>query len=66
MKITLNGKIDEMEENMDIYSMLKSKGYNPARVVVQLNDENVAKRDWKNVTIKENDTIEIISIISGG
>ena len=66
MNVIVNGKPEILEQEISVLSLVQSKGFNPARVVVELNDEILKPKDWENETLKENDTLEIIKIVSGG
>lgn len=66
MNVIVNGKQEILEQEISVLSLVQLKGFNPARVVVELNDEILKPKDWENETLKENDTLEIIKIVSGG
>ena len=69
MKINVNGeerKIDLMQENALLSETLESMGYNPNTIVVELNDLIVNSKKWDEVTLKDGDNLEIVSIVGGG
>lgn len=67
MNLKLNGKTIEIkEENVSLYDFLVSRQFEPERLVVELNFEIVPKEKWKDVILKENDTIEVLRFVGGG
>ena len=66
LQILLNDRPLEVEDDIDVLTLLESKGFNPNRSVVELNDERVAKREWSETKLKSNDKVVIIRIVSGG
>jgi len=67
MNLKLNGKAIEIkEENVSLYDFLVSRQFEPERLVVELNFEIVPKEKWKDVILKENDTIEVLRFVGGG
>jgi thiamine biosynthesis protein ThiS len=49
-----------------MWELLRLKGLKPERVVVELNGEIVDKPRYGEVTLKENDTLEILGFVGGG
>lgn len=66
MKITLNGKEEALEKELTLLEFLKKKNIRPEIVAVEMNKDIVDKAQYKSVTIKNNDTLEIIQFIGGG
>ena len=69
MKINVNGeekKIELDQENALLSTALKSMGYKPNTIVVELNDLIVNSIKWGEVNLKEGDNLEIVSIVGGG
>ena len=69
MKIKVNGeekKIELTQENAFLSQTLKLMGYKPNTIVVELNDLIVNSKKWNDVTLKEGDKLEIVSIVGGG
>ena len=69
MKIEVNGEekiIKFTQENALLSETLKSMGYKPNTIVVELNDIIVNSKKWNDVTLKEGDKLEIVSIVGGG
>jgi len=66
MKVKVNGKEVNIDENMTILSLLRWKGVDPSLVVVEHNYEIPEREKWGSVFLKENDNIEIVKFIGGG
>lgn len=66
MEIILNGKNANVADRVTVLSLIEENGYNPKRVVVELNGEMVPRREWKDRFLWEKDTVEVIRLISGG
>lgn len=66
MKIFLNGKETEISEGIILTDLLKEKGLEPERVVVEYNRNIAGKEEWDNIVLKENDTLEVLRFVGGG
>ena len=69
MKIKVNGeekKIELDQENVLLSAALKSMGYNPNTIVVELNSLIINSIKWEKVKLKDGDNLEIVSIVGGG
>ena len=70
MKIVLNGVSENIEKEMLISEFIEKlsseKNINLSGAVVLLNDELIKRDNWKDVSIKENDEIEVLTFVSGG
>ena len=49
-----------------IEKLSSEKNINLSGAVVLLNDELIKRDNWKDVSIKENDEIEVLTFVSGG
>ena len=49
-----------------IAEYLKNTGYNADRVVVELNLQIISKDKYSEITLKENDAVEILNFVGGG
>lgn len=65
MKITVNSKPEEIE-SCTIKDYITMKDLNPGSLVVEYNMNIVKKDEWGNVTLKENDNLELLSFVGGG
>tara|TARA_Y100001968_G_scaffold118641_1_gene108094 strand:+ start:281 stop:493 length:213 start_codon:yes stop_codon:yes gene_type:complete len=69
MNLIINGEaqcIEPINNNPSLSNVICTLGFNPKVVVVELNGEIVAPSNWANLVIKENDNLEIVTIVGGG
>ena len=69
MKIKVNGeekRIELDQENALLSKALKSLGYKPNTIVVELNSLIINSINWEKVKLKDGDNLEIVSIVGGG
>lgn len=66
MEIIVNGKNINVTDQVTVLLLIEENGYNPKRVVVELNGETVPRREWKERFLCEKDIVEVIRLISGG
>ncbi len=66
MKIFLNGKEEFLNQPQTIEELRLAKRWEPARIVVELNLEIIAKEEWTLIVLKENDQLEVLSFVGGG
>ena len=70
MQILLNGVSENIEKEMLISEFIEKlsseRNINLSGAVVLLNDELIKRDNWKDVSIKENDEIEVLTFVSGG
>lgn len=70
MQIVLNGVSENIEKEMLISEFIEKlsseKNINLSGAVILLNDELIKRDNWKDVSIKENDEIEVLTFVSGG
>lgn len=65
MIIKVNGK-DEQINTCSIHELVEKKGIKPESVVIELNLNVVKREEWKDIQLKENDKLEILSFVGGG
>lgn len=68
MKIKVNNKIQEIDENdLNISDILtKNKVEVPEMVSVQLNGEFIKKESFETTFVKENDEVDFLYFMGGG
>lgn len=64
--IYLNGKKEEIEDNMNISGLLNVKKIRPEIVTVELNERMVAKSKYSDMLLKSNDRLEFVYYMGGG
>ncbi|MCQ2533551.1 MAG: sulfur carrier protein ThiS [Clostridia bacterium] len=63
--VQINGESKDAA-NKNLYQYLVDEGFDISRVVVELNLEIIPAEDLKNITIKDNDSIEVLRFVGGG
>lgn len=65
MEIRLNGekKISKAETLMDL---VLEQGFDPSFLIAEVNFTIIPQEAWKALSIRETDTIELLSFVGGG
>lgn len=66
MKISINGREEEIKNGRKLLEVLNDKNIKPEVVAVELNGEVVERDDYDKVEIKENDSLEFVYFMGGG
>jgi transporter family-2 protein len=66
ISVTVNGKPRELEGPQSVSEFLRSLDINERQVAVAVNGEVVPRGDWKDVTIREGDAVEVVRAVGGG
>ena len=66
MKITVNGKAEELDTSMSIAEYLKFREYDTKLVVIEWNFTTYPREEWERIRLEEGDNLEIIKIVGGG
>jgi len=66
MAIVLNGKTFDIACPTTIKDLLKSKGVNADRVVVEVNYHIIVKNEWDSFMINNDDQVELLQFVGGG
>ena len=64
--LTVNGKITPSPASQLLADFLTAAGFDPARVVVELNDKIVLREQYQEVMLSDGDILEIITFVGGG
>lgn len=64
--IYLNGKIEEIQEGMNIAKLLETKKIRPEVVTVELNEQIIEKSKYNDTFLKDRDRVEFIYYMGGG
>lgn len=62
----LNGQKYSIEFDLTLLELLKYFNYNPSILVLEYNNSICSKTYWNKILIKNNDKIEIVTIVGGG
>ena len=63
--VTINGERQDVA-GKNLYEYLVSEGYNITQVVVERNFDIISKDDLANITIQDEDVIEVLRFVGGG
>ena len=66
IKITLNGKLNEIKAAMTVADLLTKWRMRPELVTVEINENILQKLDYESTEIKEGDKVEFIFYMGGG
>ncbi|MGB7376997.1 MAG: sulfur carrier protein ThiS [Rivularia sp. (in: cyanobacteria)] len=66
LELQVNGETRTCVEETNLPNLLVQLGYNPRLVAVEYNGEILHRQYWENTRIKQNDRLEIVTIVGGG
>lgn len=64
--ITLNGKKEELPQEMNLAELLKKKNIRPEVVTIEVNDRVLSRQEFEKTVIKDNDRLEFVYFMGGG
>ena len=65
-KFFLNGQQYYTEQSINLSDLISYFNYNDSLLVLEYNNSICNKKKWKKIVIKNNDKIEIVTIVGGG
>ena len=66
MKITVNGKQQQVDNGTSLGQLLEDLKLDPTRVVIERNLVAVLRDDYANVKLNDGDSLEIVQFVGGG
>ena len=66
MKILLNGKEEKLPGALTIKELLDRRGVRPEMTAIELNFEIVKRKEYDQTVLKEDDKVEIVTMMGGG
>ncbi|MBF2016863.1 MAG: thiamine biosynthesis protein ThiS [Rivularia sp. T60_A2020_040] len=66
LELQVNGEIRNFSQETFLPDLLIELGYNPRLVAVEYNGEILHRQYWEQTKIKQNDRLEIVTIVGGG
>lgn len=66
MRVKVNGEAKELEEGTTLEGLVERLALAPERIAAELNGEVVRRAEWRRVTLKEGDRIEVVHFVGGG
>lgn len=62
----LNGQTYFTQDDITIFELINYFNYNSSLLVLEYNNIICTKKNWNKIKLKNNDTIEIVTIVGGG
>ena len=62
----LNGQIYSVGQKITLFEIINYFNYNHSLLVLEYNNLICNKKEWKETFIKDQDSIEIVTIVGGG
>ena len=66
MEIILNGKTEQVSENLSVQNFLQQLSVTFNNVVVELNREIVKREEWQGTILQPGDQLELVRLVGGG
>ncbi len=66
IKISVNGEIKELEENLNVKQLIEALEYKTQGFAVAINTTFVPIAKYEETIIKDGDTIDILAPVQGG
>ena len=66
IKFILNGKIFELENDINVYEFLAQNGYEIKFIALERDGEILPKKLWSEHFMSEAKTYEIVTLVGGG
>ncbi|MCA6070834.1 MAG: sulfur carrier protein ThiS [Endomicrobium sp.] len=64
--VKINGQNKEIKDNTTVADFLKDNNINPIEVTVEYNFEIINPESIANITLKNQDTLEVLRFVGGG
>ena len=65
-KFFLNGQQYYTKQSINLSDLINYFSYNDSLLVLEYNNSICNKKNWKKIFIRNNDKIEIVTIVGGG
>ena len=66
MKITINGQPKNFNSPTQLNDVIAQFCKSSSRVIAELNGDIVKKTSWNITSVKDGDTVELVSFVGGG
>ena len=66
IKFILNGKIFELENDINVYEFLAKNGYELKFIALERDGEILPKKLWRERFMSEGKAYEIVTLVGGG
>ena len=62
----LNGTVYSLEQPVCLSDLLEQHDFQTQRIAVEMNGNIIPKTTYDQVTVTDNDTLEVVSFVGGG
>lgn len=66
MNIRINGRAEAVDKASTVAELIAMRGLSPDKIVVEHNRRIVPRQAWTDVSLQDDDNIEIVSFVGGG
>jgi len=66
MQLIINSQSHQFEDVLTLVDLLETLGLSEHPVVVEINQEAIARSDFAGIMLKDGDNLEILTLFSGG
>jgi thiamine biosynthesis protein ThiS len=66
LRIQVNGRPQEVEENLSLSQLIASLNLKPDQIAIELNQKVIRRGDWQDTDLRDDDKIEIVHFVGGG
>ena len=66
IKFSVNGKIFELENDINVYDFLAQNGYELKLIALERDGEILPKKLWRDRFMSEGKAYEIVTLVGGG
>ena len=66
IKFSVNGKIFELENDINVYKFLAQNGYELKFIALERDGEILPKKLWRDRFMSEGKAYEIVTLVGGG
>ncbi len=67
MRVRINGQEELItEKSLTLQELIANRELSPSQVVVEVNLQIIPREQWPQISLQNNDCIEIISFVGGG
>ena len=66
MRVQINGEWQELPDAMSVAALLEARSLQPRRVAVELNRQILPRARYGETVLRDNDALEIVTLVGGG
>lgn len=66
IRVTINGKEQEFPDATPLKEYVSSLGVNPKMIAIAYNGEVLRRDEWDEVTLSDDDSLEVVRAVGGG